>query len=87
MTDDQLLTECKIGLGFGVEDFDFDKRVRQKMLQVKMIMKKAGVNDENIISDLGIGVIVMGISDLWDLKAGEIKFSPAFFTLVNQLAR
>lgn len=86
MTNDQILAECKIGLGFEVEDEDFDKRIKQKMLQVMMFMKKAGVSDENLKSELGIGVIVIGISDLWDVSAGEIKFSPAFFTLTTQLA-
>lgn len=86
MTDEQLLEECKKGLGFEIDDPDFDRRVKQKMLQVKMFMKGAGVSDENLTNDLGIGVIVMGISDLWDIKAGEIKFSPAFFTLTTQLA-
>jgi len=85
MTDDQLLAACKIGLGFEIDDDDFDKRVKQKMLQVKMFMKKAGVSDENLFSDLGIGVLVMGLSDLWDVKAGETKFSPAFVTLTTQL--
>jgi len=86
MTDDELLEQCKIGLGFEIEDVDFNKRIKQKMLQVKMVMKKAGVSDEDITSELGIGAIVIGISDLWDLKAGEIKFSPAFLTLTTQLA-
>lgn len=86
MTDEELLAACKIGLGFEVEDEDFDKRVKQKMLQVKMFMQRAGVSDENLTNELGIGVVVLGISDLWDIKAGEIKFSPAFLTLTTQLA-
>jgi len=86
MDNDQLLVACKIGLGFEVEDADLDKRIKQKMLQVKMFMKKAGVSEENITSDLGIGTLVIGINDLWDLSSGDIKFSPAFLTLTTQLA-
>lgn len=86
MTDDQLLVECKKGLTIPVDSKDFDNILKQKLLAVKGFMKMAGVSDENMTTDLAVGVIVMGVSDLWELKAGEVKFSPVFFTLVNQLA-
>lgn len=86
LTDEQLLSECKIGLTIPVESKDFDGTVKQKILTVKLFMKGAGVTDENLTSDLGVGVIVMGVSDIWDLKSGEVKFSPVFYTLLNQLA-
>jgi hypothetical protein len=85
MTDDELLIECKKGLNIPVESTAFDPTLTQKLLAVKLFMMNAGVSAENIQNDLAVGVIVMGVSDLWELKSGEVKFSPAFFTLVNQL--
>lgn len=81
--DDKLLEQCKIGLSISSDAFD--QTIKQKIKAVQMFMKKAGVSDENLASDLGIGTLVMGVSDLWELKAGEVKFSPVFLTLVNQL--
>lgn len=86
MEDSKLLEECKKGLTIPVESTAFDPILLQKVLAVKLFMKSAGVSDENMSNDLAVGVIVMGVTDLWELKAGDIKFSPAFFTLVNQLA-
>ena len=48
-------------------------------------MRSAGVSDVTMSDDVAIGIIVMGVADLWNLGAGEIKFSPAFFTLLTQL--
>lgn len=82
-----LLTECKIGLNLSLEPNDeIDKTLDQKINAVKMYMIGAGVREEMITSPLGIGVVVMGVTDLWELRAGEVKFSPVFHTLVTQLA-
>lgn len=86
MTDDELLIECKKGLNIPVESTAFDLMLKQKLLAVKMFMTNAGVAAENMGNDLAVGVLVMGVSDLWELKSGEVKFSPVFFTLVNQLS-
>lgn len=86
MAEVDYLAECKKGLNIPVESSAFDGTLNQKLLAVKMFMKNAGVSDENMANDLAVGVIVMGVTDLWELKSGEIKFSPVFFTLVNQLA-
>ncbi|MBU5214489.1 hypothetical protein M3685_16050 [Heyndrickxia oleronia] len=84
--DEALLKEIKKGLSITADSTAFDDLINQKLLAVKMFMKNAGVSEENMTSDLAIGVIVMGVSDLWELKSGDVKFSPVFFTLVNQLA-
>lgn len=82
-----LLEECKIGLNIPLEDSaDFDPVINQKIRVVKASMIKAGVTSERMESDLAIGVIVMGVSDLWELKSGEVRFSTAFNTLLSQLA-
>lgn len=86
MTDEQLIIECKNGLNIPVESTEFDPILKQKLLAVKGFMIGAGVSAENMTNDLAVGVIVMGVSDLWELKAGEVKFSPLLYTLVNQLA-
>lgn len=86
MTDEELLSQCKIGLNIPVESTDFDATLKQKLFAVKTFMTGAGVASENLTNDLGVGVIVMGVSDIWDLKSGEAKFSPVFYTLLNQLA-
>lgn len=87
MTDDVLVIECKKGLTLSLEPNEvIDRTIKQKLLAVKMYMKGAGVSDEKIVSDLGVGALVMGVTDLWELKSGEVKFSPVFFTLVSQLA-
>ena len=46
-------------------------------------MARAGVSEEIMEDDLAIGVIVMGVADLWNIEGGEIKFSPAFNTLLS----
>lgn len=86
ITDEELLSQCKIGLNIPIESDDFDATLKQKLFAVKAFMIGAGVTDEKLTNDLGVGVIVMGVSDIWDLKSGEVKFSPVFYTLLNQLA-
>ena len=81
-----LLNECKKGLSIPIESTDFDSLLNQKLLAVKLYMKTAGGSDEKLTNDLAVAVMVMGVSDVWELKAGEVKFSPVFFTLVSQLA-
>lgn len=86
MTDAELLTECKKGLAIPVASTGFDGVLNQKLLAVKSYMKRAGVNDVIMIDDLAVGIIVMGVADLWSVGGGEIKFSPVFNILLSQLA-
>jgi hypothetical protein len=46
----------------------------------------AGALASRLDSGLGVGLIVMGVADLWNLQGGEIKFSPAFHTILTQIA-
>lgn len=86
MTDAELLIECKKGLNIQVTSTAFDSVLTQKLLAVKSYMKSAGVSDETLLDDLAVGVIVIGVADLWNVGGGEIKFSPAFNVLLSQLA-
>lgn len=87
LTEDELLKECRAGLGMSSEPNEMiDRVIKQKILAVKTFMKGSGVPDETLDSDLSVGAIVLGVQDLWNLKTGEVKFSPVFFMLVTQLA-
>ncbi len=86
MTDAELLAECKKGLNIQVESSAFDGVLNQKLLAVKSYMKRAGVSDEMMVDDLSVGIIVLGVADLWNVGGGEIKFSPVFSILLSQLA-
>ncbi|MEZ7173590.1 hypothetical protein [Sporosarcina sp. OR05] len=83
MTDVDLLVECKKGLG--ISGNGLDPLLNQKIVAVKAFMMGAGVSEEKIVSELGVGAVVLGVTDLWEMRSGEVKFSPVFFTLVNQL--
>ncbi|MDF2534409.1 MAG: hypothetical protein K0R18_566 [Bacillales bacterium] len=88
MTSKELLIECKKGLDIPLSTNAFDGTLTQKILTVKSFMKRAGVPEQIMnedIDDLAVGVIVMGVGDLWELKSGEVRFSPAFITLLTQL--
>ncbi|MBT2735139.1 hypothetical protein [Bacillus sp. ISL-7] len=80
-----LLDECKIGLGISLNSSAFDGLLNQKIKAVQSFMKNAGVSDAKMNDDLAVGVIVMGVADLWQTSPGEVRFSPALNTLINQL--
>lgn len=87
MTNTELLIECKKGLNIPVASTAFDSILNQKLLAVKGYMQGAGVSDALLESDLAVAVIVLAVGDLWNVKSGEIKFSPVFNTLLGQLGR
>lgn len=82
---DTLLAECKKALGISPDSTAFDGLLTQKIKAIQSYMKNAGVSEDNLSSDLAIGIIVMGVSDLWNVEGGDVKFSPAFYTLLSQL--
>ena len=86
MINEQLLIECKKGLNIPVSSTVFDGVLMQKLMAVRAFLSGAGVSDAILGTDLAIGVIVIGVTDLWNLQGGEIKFSPAFYALLTQLA-
>jgi hypothetical protein len=86
MTTEQLITECKKGLNIPEGSTNFDGVIGQKVKAVQLYAKNAGASDSQLDTDLGTGLIVMGVTDIWNLQGGEIKFSPAFNTILIQLA-
>lgn len=84
MTQNDLLTAVKAGLS--VSGTYNDTVLTQKMLAVTNYMTNAGINETNLYSNLGVACICVGVTDLWNLTAGEISFSPVFGMLVEQLA-
>ncbi|WP_163583288.1 phage gp6-like head-tail connector protein [Gracilibacillus saliphilus] len=86
MAEPDFLAECKKSLNLSVDSKDMDDFLNQKITIVKSFLKGAGVSDETLVTEDAIGVITIGVSDLWELKAGEVKFSSAFHILATQLA-
>lgn len=84
MTEPELIIECKLGLGYQ-EDAEIDRPISQKINTVKGFMKRAGVSEDILNSPDAVGVIVMGVGDIWNQEAGAVKFSPAFISMVSQL--
>lgn len=83
MTDAEMLVKVKSGLGLSGDHTD--GTISIKMLAVKQYMVNAGVTVEQVETDLGLATLTVGVNDLWDLKSGEVKFSPAFDILMTQL--
>jgi len=86
MTDAELLIECKKGLNIAAASTAQDGVLTQKLLAVKAYMANAGVAAEMLATDLAVGVLVLGVTDVWNLECGTVKFSPVFYTLLSQLA-
>lgn len=64
---------------------EFDAAIMPIMLGVKGYMTGAGVSESLMYSNAGIVAITLGTNDLWNLTAGEAKFSGCFLGIVNQL--
>lgn len=86
MTTAMLVEELKVSLGIQPGPGPFDAVLAQKVTAVLAFLRGAGVSDETLASEAAIGVVVLGAGDLWSAQAGEVKFSPAFYTLASQLA-
>lgn len=86
MTNTELLAACKTALNIQQSTTAFDGVITQKLLAVKSYMKGAGISDALMNDDLAVGVIVMGVADIWNVDGGETKFSPVFHTMLTQLA-
>lgn len=84
MTDAELLVECKKGLGISTTSTTHDGVLAQKIQIVKAYMSGAGVTDTLMAGYTAIGAIICGVTDLWNVSGGNIKFSPLFYDLVNQ---
>lgn len=87
MTDAQILTTVKQML-FGTDAGTFrDDLLTAYINEVKDFMKNAGVAESVISSDSAVGIIAIGVSDLWNYQAGGVKLSEYFTQRVIQLTR
>lgn len=87
MTDAQILTVVKQML-FGTDAGTFrDDLLNAYIVEVKDFMRAAGVNESVIVSNNSVGVIALGVSDLWNYQSGGVKLSEYFKQRVIQLTR
>ncbi len=87
MTDAQILTTVKQML-FGADAGTFrDDLLTAYINEVKDFMRNAGVSESVISSDSAVGIIAIGVSDLWNYQAGGVKLSEYFTQRVIQLTR
>ena len=75
-----ILSQVKDALGI-TGDY-LDKTLQSYIDEVMSFIKGAGVDESNIT----IGVIARGVSDLWNYGAGEGKLSTYFMQRVSQLS-
>lgn len=54
--------------------------------EVMAYMRDAGVPTEVINSNMSVGVIARGVTDLWNYNGGAGKLSDYFYQRVSQLA-
>lgn len=77
---DPMLEDVKIGLG--VTGTYQDATIGEYIAEVKAFLIDSGVKASSITT----GVVVRGVSDLWNYGAGEGKFSEYFLQRAAQLA-
>lgn len=83
MTNAELLANVKKGLMITGKQFDDVLNIH--IADVKSYLKFAGVDDSRLESNEVVGVILRGVSDLWNNSAGDVEFSPYFYDRVSQL--
>lgn len=84
MTEQELLTKIKIGLGI-TGDYQ-DEALSFYIEEVKQFMRSAGVPQNVVDSSESSGVIMRGVADLWNYGSGSVKLSDYFVQRVIQLS-
>ncbi len=84
MTDEELLAKVKIGLG--ITGTYQDETLKVYIADVKSFLIDAGVEVKIVNSSESVGVIMRGVSDLWNYGAGNASFSQYFLQRATQLA-
>lgn len=86
MSDNEILNAVKTML-FGTTTGTFrDGLIRLYINEVKDFMINAGVSRRIVKSEKSVGVIALGVNDLWNYQAGGVKFSEYVKQRVIQLA-
>lgn len=83
MTDTELLTKVKNGLG--ITGTFQDTTLQIYIDEAKAFMKSAGVPDNVISSNVSVGCILRGVADLWNYGSGNARLSEYFKMRVCQL--
>lgn len=84
MTDEELLQKVKVGLG--ITGTYQDEALKIYIEDVKGFLVEAGVQSEIVNSFDSVGVIVRGVSDLWNYGMGTAEFSQYFMQRAAQLS-
>lgn len=84
MTDEELLIKIKCGLG--ITGTYQDETLKVHIADVKSFLIDAGVSKEIVNSSESVGVIMRGVSDLWNYGSGNASFSQYFLQRATQLA-
>ena len=86
MSDNEILNAVKTML-FGTTAGNFrDSLISLYINEVKDFMLNAGVSPNALKSEKSVGVIALGVNDLWNYQAGGVKLSEYFTQRVIQLA-
>lgn len=83
MTDQELLTKVKIGIG--ITGTYQDETLLTYIEEVKNFLSDAGVPENIVNGSDSVGVITRGVSDLWNYGTGSAEFSPYFIQRAVQL--
>lgn len=79
-------TLSKVKSALGVTGNYQDATLNVYIDEVKAYMTDAGVPTEVIDSDVSVGVIARGVTDLWNYNVSAGKLSDYFYQRVSQLA-
>lgn len=83
MTDEELLAKIKIGLG--ITGTYQDETLKVYIADVKQFLTDAGVNAKIVNGSESVGVIMRGVTDLWNYGSGNADFSQYFMQRATQL--
>nr|DAV36539.1 MAG TPA: hypothetical protein [Caudoviricetes sp.] len=84
MTDEELLQKVKTGLG--ITGTYQDEALKIYIEDVKEFLVEAGVQHEIVNSSESVGVIIRGVSDLWNYGMGTAELSQYFIQRAAQLS-
>ena len=84
MTDEELLDKVKTGLN--ITGTYQDDTLKTYIADVKNFLVDAGVGNEIVNSSDSVGVIIRGVSDLWNYGMGSAEVSQYFIQRAVQLA-
>jgi len=83
LSQSELLEKVKQGLSI-VDTFN-DAQLTIKVMAVKQYCINGGVSETVLDTELGYALITLGVTDIWNLASGEVKFSGAFNMILTQL--